>query len=603
MQNSAENIRWDLSFLYKGLDDSQLGKDLQQWLKMAKAFFTTHKGKLHETLGQAIRDYAELGMLSSKISVYSQLVQCVVTSDASAKAKSQELLSALFGAAGDWLEFFEIELANLDGARISALAEENPVVKKHLPWIQQIRDNKEHLLSEEVEMALTKRLPFGPHVWSEFFDEIEADLRFPWEDKEATLTEMFHVLNENEDAEKRAEALKIINTGFAGYFSKYSAQMLNVVVGTKRIEDHERGYAHPMEARNKSNRIPDAVVEALHDAVVVVGGPLVRRYYQLKAKHLGMTTLRWSDHNAPMPFKDTSIIPWSKAVSIVLSAYESFSPTLAKLVNSIVVARRIDAPAVVCKQGGAFCCSVCLPNDEPVSLILLNYIGSSDDVMTLAHELGHGAHGLLAGKAQGALLMNAPVAYCETASIFGEMTTFNFIKAEAEKSGGAKSALALLMDRIDSSMNAVVRQISFSNFERRLHGSGKRLSAAELDAIWIETTQAMYGAPGEVFTYEDTEHLWAYVNHFHNPFYVYGYAFGQLFSQSLYAQRDRLGERFEPLYLDLLSSGGSKNAVELMAPFGLDPTSPEFWADGLKNGIGKMIEEAERLSRDLGMVV
>jgi oligoendopeptidase F len=245
-----------------------------------------------------------------------------------------------------------------------------------------------------------------------------------------------------------------------------------------------------------------------------------------------------------------------------------------------------------------------------VSFTLLNYLGSNRDVMTLAHELGHGVHGILAGEAQGPLMFHAPIAYCETASVFGEMTTFSFLKDRLSHAGETKSLLALIMAKIDSAINTVVRQIGFSNFERRLHGidssysawaTPAKLSVEQLNAIWLKTTQELYGDEGEVFTYENADHLWAYISHFHGPFYVYAYAFGELLTQSLYAQRPRLGAKFEPLYLDLLRSGSTKNVGELLAPFGLDPMSEAFWVDGIKNSLETLIEEAEQLSRAVGV--
>jgi oligoendopeptidase F len=231
--------------------------------------------------------------------------------------------------------------------------------------------------------------------------------------------------------------------------------------------------------------------------------------------------------------------------------------------------------------------------------------------MTLAHELGHGVHGILAGEAQGPLMFHAPIAYCETASVFGEMTTFTFLQHRLTRGGDKKSLLALIMGKIDKMLNTIVRQIGFSNFERRLHGMDEsyktwgqpaKRSVEELSDIWLRTARELYGPEGEIFTYENSDRLWAYIPHFHSPFYVYGYAFGELLTQSLFAQRRRLGPRFEPLYLDLLRSGSTKNVVELLAPFDLDARSEAFWREGLTGGLGSLIEEAEKMSRSLGLV-
>jgi oligoendopeptidase F len=511
---------------------------------------------------------------------------------------------------GQYLTFFELELADLSAERIAHLYETDAVVAKHRPWIEHLRLFKPHFLSEPVESALTKRSPFGSGAWADFFDETEADLTFAFRGTKKNLTELLHILTESKDPEERAEAMKIINDGFAGPFAKFSAQTLYVVAGSKAIEDRERGYKHPMDFRNKASRIPDSVVNVLHDAVTIIGGEFTRRYYKLKAKHLGLSIMRWSDRNAPMPFADTSFIPFEEGAEIVTSAYEGFSPKLASIVKEMFASRRIDAPVTREKRHGAFNSSHVLPGRKPVSFTLLNYLGSNRDVMTLAHELGHGVHGILAGEAQGPLMFHAPIAYCETASVFGEMTTFTYLKDRLTRLGDMRSLLALIMSKMDSTINTVVRQIGFSNFERRLHGmnptyqtwaSPAKLSVEQLDAIWLQTAQELYGPEGDIFTYENTNHLWAYISHFHSPFYVYGYAFGELLTQSLYAQRERLGNQFEPLYVGLLQSGATKDVVELLAPFDLDPMSETFWAEGIRGSLGSLLEEAEELSRGMGV--
>ena len=482
------------------------------------------------------------------------------------------------------------------------------MVARHRPWIEHARIFKPHLLTEPVEAALAKRSPFGPGSWSEFFDEVEADIRLPFRGAEKTLTELLNVLTNSKDAAERAEALKTINAGLGGYFAKYSAQSLYVVAGEMAVERRERGYKDPMDARNKSNRIPGAVVDALHEAVTTTAGPLARRYYALKAKLLKMEKLAWSDRNAPMPFADTTLVPFDKAMETVLAAYASFSPTLAGLVKDFGETHRIDAPVTKGRRGGAYNYSFILPGNRPTSFVFLNYLGSNNDVMTLAHELGHGVHGMLAGEAQGTLMAQAPIAYAETASVFGEMTTFNFLKEQLKEKNDTKALLALITEKIEGNINTVVRQIGFSNFERRLHGMDadyktwqepRKLSVEELNAIWLKTLKEFYGEDGDVFTYAETEHLWTYVSHFHRPFYVYGYAFGELLTQSLYSQRARFGDRFEPLYLDLLRSGSTKDVIELLAPFELDPTKKDFWENGIRVSLAATIQEAEDLAAQL----
>lgn len=609
--DSTNQVRWDLSILYSDIEDPRLDSDLSSLAAMAKHFSLTYKGKLAELLGSAIRDYAEIEMLSGKITSYLFLRESTDLANAAIKAKHAAFQRELSALRGEHLTFLELELVQLGDDTLKKWYESDPVVAKHRPWIEHIRVFKRHFLTEPVESALTKRSPFDSSSWSEFFDEVEADLEFNFRGAVKNMTEMVHLLTESKDAGERAEAMKCINDGLGGSFAKYAAQTLYMVAGLKAVEDKERGYAHPMDFRNKANRIPDSVVDVLHKSVTTLGGSLTRRYYKLKARHLGFPLLRWSDRNAPMPFADTTVIPFDEAADIVATSYESFSPTLTAIVKSFFADRCIDAPVVKEKRHGAFNSSHVLPGGRPISYTLMNYLGSNKDVMTLAHELGHGVHGILAGEAQGPLMFHAPIAYCETASVFGEMTTFTFLKDRLIRSGDKNSLLALIMAKIDSTINTVVRQIGFSNFERRLHGMDdsytawtepRKRSVEELSPIWLKTAQELYGEEGEIFTYENCGHLWAYIPHFHSPFYVYGYAFGELLTQSLFAQRRRLGASFEPLYLELLRSGSTKDVVELLAPFGLDARSEAFWKDGITVSLGALIEEAEQMSRAMGVI-
>jgi len=608
---STELIRWDLSILYTDIADPRLDSDLSELTAMAKHFSLTYKGKLAELLGGAIRDYAEIEMLSGKINSYLFLRESTDLTNAAIKAKHAAFQRELSAISGEYLTFFELELVQLSDDTLKKFYESDAVVSKHRPWIEHIRTFRPHYLTEPVESALVKRSPFNSSAWADFFDEVEADLNFEFRGGVKNLTEMMHLIAESKDGAERAEALQCVNSGLVGPFAKYAAQTLYMVAGLKAVEDKERGYAHPMDLRNKANRIPDSVVNVLHNAVTTLGGSLTRRYYKLKARHLGLPVLRWSDRNAPMPFADTTKIPFDEASGIVKGSYESFSPTLTALVKTFFDDRRIDVPVAKEKRSGAFNSSHVLPGGKAVSFTLMNYLGSNRDVMTLAHELGHGVHGILAGEAQGPLMFHAPIAYCETASVFGEMTTFTFLKERLIRSGDKSSLLALIMAKIDSTINTVVRQIGFSNFERRLHGMDEtyttwtqpqKRSVEELDAIWLKTAQELCGKDGEIFTYENSEHLWAYIPHFHSPFYVYGYAFGELLTQSLYAQRPRLGAKFEPLYLDLLRSGATKDVVELLAPFDLDARNEAFWKDGITVSLGALIEEAEQLSREMGVI-
>lgn len=605
----TNDVRWDLNELYKRVDDPRIDADVRDLAERMKAFNAAYKGKLDRHLGEALESFAGMMMLKNKISIYLDLMNSLDTGNAATKAKIASVETALNQISGEYMTFFELEIAGLSDVAVET-AMGDPYAKKHRPWINRVRILKPFQLSEPVEGALTKRAAFGPASWSVFFDEFEADLEFNVADSKKTLTEMLHALSESRDSSERARALQTINAGLGGIFAKYSAETLYNVIGLCAVEQKERGYKHPMQGRNLSNQIPDTVVDALHKSVTETAAPLAQRFYRLKSAHLGMKKLKWSDRNAPLPFAGETVVPFDEALRMVHEAYQSFSPTLAQLVFESYEKRRIDAPTGKGKRGGAFNASVVLPGGKSASWTFLNYLGSSRDVTTLAHELGHGVHGLLAGEAQGPLMCEPPIAYCETASVFGEMLTFGYLKQRLLARGEEKAYLALLMSKMDDMINTVVRQIGFSNFERRLHGMDERYarwekprkhSPAELGALWHTTLKELYGEEGDVFTYEHTENLWAYVSHFHSPFYVYGYAFGELLVHSLYAKQGSVGWDFEKLYLDLLRSGSTKDAVELLKPFGLDPTSKKFWSDGIALSLGAMLAEAEMLSEQMGI--
>jgi oligoendopeptidase F len=599
----AEAVRWYLDDLYAGLDDPRIDADLQELVQMAVAFQGAHQGKLAQTLGAALVAKAEMSKLANRLIAYLYLRRSTDATNDRIQQRLGQVFEAWSVAEADHLNFFDHELVAIDDATFASIIARDDIARHHRSTLEHIRENRGYLLTEPVERALTLRSPFGPSEWSDYIEEMEAELRFTFDDEGLTLPQLLHVVSNDTSSPRRAAALHALSAGLKEQrFDRLMARTLNVVLGAKAIEDKERGYATPMSSRNIGNRIDDDTVEALHQAVADFGAEQARRYYRLLSAHLGIAPLRWSDRNAPIPFADTRVIPWDECVDTVLSAYGSFSGTLRDLVHTMFEKRWVDAPPYPGKTGGAYNFSILLPGDEARSYNFLNYLGSTRDVMTVAHEAGHGVHGMLAAEAQGALQYRAPMAYAETASIFGEMTTFRYL---LERTSSDEQRLALLMDKCSDHINTVVRQISFSNFEREIHTarpSGK-LSLEDYGAIWMKVTRAFYGSDGELFTYEDTDNLWCYVTHFLRPFYVYAYAFGELFTQSLHAVSRDFGGDFERMYLDLLRAGGSKSAVELMAPFGLDPRDPAFWRRGIEGSVKTWLDEAETISARLGVVV
>lgn len=593
----TEKISWNLTIFYTDIHDPQIDRDIKT-VESLMYDFVRFKGQLKTRLADAIEAKIAVNELYDKIHVYLSLVQSLdVTNDDIKKKISYA--QAITSKAAAVMSFFAIELNALTDEEIDHQAA-HPTVAKHRPWINHMRLYKNHLLSEEVESALTKRSRFSTNAWSDFFDEIEAQVVFTYQDQAYNLEKIVNELSNSKDQEQRAQILKIIDTTLKDKLSHYSAQTLYIVTQEKRVEDEDRNYANPMSQQNLENRVPDAVVETLHDTVQKYGSDINKRFYTLKARLLGVSEMKWSDRNAPLPFEDTTIIPFDQAKQIVHSAFMSFSPTLASIVDGMYEQGQIDAHMTPNRRSGAYNYSFCLPDNQPYSYTFLNYLGSTRDVMVLAHELGHGVHGILAGQTQGVLMQLAPIAYCETASVFAEMTTYHFLSSELAKTGNDQARLVLVMNKLNDITNTVMRQISFSNFERKIHASETKLSISELNTLWLESCYELYGKPGEVFTYDHADHLWSYISHFHRPFYVYGYAFGELLTDSLYAVRDQFGDRFESLYLDMLRAGSARDVVELLEPFGLDPLDPLFWKNGLEGTILPLLEEAENLATKLG---
>ena len=599
----TETIRWDLSQLYTGVEDMQIEADVEAQVREMAAFEQAYKGKLDQKLGDALAAMDPLNRRGAKLGIYFFLTLARNSADKAADKVSSRVEERLAQATARHLTFFDLEMGRLSDAAVEAQMS-HPQVVTHLAYIRQNQKVQKHNLGEEAEAVLTMQGPFGSSAWASLMDELEGELRVEFEGKAYNLPEILHVVSEDRDPARRAAAMKMLNAQLkASKHDFYVARTLNVHVGSHLANDKARGFEHPMQKANLFNMVDDATVRVLHEAVEDKAGKLAQRFYRLKARLLKLDTLAWSDRNAPMPFAADTVYDWDKSCKVVKQAYRAFSPTLGELVDTVLDSAKgwVDAPPVPNKSGGAFDYTVALP-DGNRSYMMLNHLGSAGDVMTLAHELGHAVHGLLALQAQSSLTWHAPLPYAETASVFGEMLTFESLMAQLED---PTEKLALYMDKINDFMNTVVRQICFSQFEQaffaeRAHG---KLTEDDYARLWMDMTRRFYGPEGETFTYADMENMWCYVSHFYSyaSFYVYAYAFGELFTQSMMAQRARLGERFEPLYLDLLRAGGTKSAVELMAPFGLNPNSREFWEAGIASSAGVWLAEAEKLVEELGL--
>lgn len=606
------NQRFDLSDLYVSLNDPKISEDLKLLESLTKRFERNYRGNLATSLGDALDELRAIYALQSKLSLFSSLSQACSASDEKVQQLSGKIRENWALLSGKHLTFFEQELGkSMSEQTFTELLSTDSRVSHYRSMLEKIRKQAKHLLSEEVEQALRRRSPFMDDEWSEYFDTVEAKLRVavrgpasrgkPEFAKKLTLSQTVHVVLHHDDSAIRFEAMKCLNKALKKDLSEVTARSLNVVLGLKAVDDETRGYKSPMESRNLDNMVSESVVDALHEAVISSGGEQARRYFKLLAKHLNKETLLWSDRTASPTFDGVSLqkYSWEEGYELVQASYQKFSPTLGALVSKLKENKWIDAPVYEDKTSGAFNYSVEV-NQEPRirSYTLLNYLGTEDDVMVVAHEFGHAVHGLLAGESQGGMMMHAPMVYAETASIFGEMLVFEELLA---KTTDPKKRLALLMGKASDFLSSSLRQISFSLFEQEIHKKRKKskLTTKDYRSIWLKVTKEIYGKEAEVFTYSGMDYLWSYVGHFMRPFYVYAYAFGEILTQTLFAARANFGKDFEPLYLELLRAGSTKDAVELLKPFGLDPEDPHFWSRGIRLSLGKWLDEAEEISAAL----
>ena len=391
--------------------------------------------------------------ISNRLYLYLDLSHAANLDDEAISGRLHDLRSSLNRAFGDYGVFFVDEVARMDDESFQNQVANDGRCRKLQPYLEQVRNLRPYLLEEVVEGALVKRSSFGPASWSGYFNQAKSGLRFTVDGPDGqvmTLSDLLHDLNSNQEADRRAELLTALNKGLGGEFLDLSTQTLNMVIGGKRVEDQERGYQHPMASRNLDNRVDDATVEALHKTVLEQVVPLGKRYYRLKARLLGIKQLRWSDRTATLVASTKAVkpIPFTDALELVLGSFREISPQLSDLLQEHCLSGRIDAAPRLGKQGGAFNYSVTLPDGKAVSYVLLNYHGSPRDIMTLAHELGHAAHGILAGRVQGPLQALPPMAYAETASLIGESAVFDNMLARTRSGGSREEMLALLIEAL-----------------------------------------------------------------------------------------------------------------------------------------------------------
>jgi len=583
---------WDLTDLYPATDSPEITRDMA-WLEKACADFAQdYEGKLAGLdaagLRQAVERYERIDIVAGRIMSYAGLRYYQMTID-SDRAKFMADCQDSITAYTTTLVFYGLEFNRLDEFHLAGLLAQDAGLARYKPVFDRMRAMKPYQLSDELEKFLHDQSTVGAAAWNRLFDETIAGLTFTVNGEELNIEGTLNLLTDRDRTQREAATHELARV--FGENVKTFARIHNTLAKEKEIEDRWRGMPTPQTGRHLSNHVEPEVVEALRNAVVAAYPRLSHRYYRLKAKWLGLDRMQVWDRNAPLPVEETRIVPWDEAERTVMEAYGAFDTRMADLAKPFFTKGWIDAGVKTGKAPGAFAHPTVT---EVHPYVMLNYLGKPRDVMTLAHELGHGVHQVLAA-GQGELLSSTPLTLAETASVFGEMLTFRKLLSEAKTPSERKTLLA---GKVEDMINTVVRQIAFYDFECKLHAARAEgeLTPDDISALWMSVQAQSLGdafdfAPGyEVF--------WAYIPHFvHSPFYVYAYAFGDGLVNALYAVYEGGLPDFVPKYFDMLKAGGSKHHKELLAPFGLDASDPKFWDKGLSM-IAGFIDELEAMEAE-----
>ncbi|MEX3314872.1 M3 family oligoendopeptidase [Sulfitobacter sp. PS-8MA] len=579
---------WDLSDLYTAEDAPELKRDLD-WLEEACARFAAdYEGNLATLDAKGLLDCVlrneKINQVAGRIMSFAGLRYYQQTTDAG-RAKFMSDCQEKITDYTTPLVFFTLELNKLPDDHLAKLLDENPDLARYKPVFDRIRAMKPYQLSDEMEKFLHDLGVVGD-AWERMFDETIAGLEFEVEGETLNIEGTLNLLTDPDRAKREAGARELANV--LGANTRTFARVHNTQVKEKEVIDRWRGMETPQTGRHLSNHVEPEVVEALRNAVVEAYPKLSHRYYELKRKWLGLDVMQVWDRNAPLPMEDPKVVDWAQAEETVMEAYTAFDPRMGDLAKPFFTKGWIDAGVKPGKAPGAFAHPT-VTNVHPY--VMLNYLGKPRDVMTLAHELGHGVHQVLAAD-QGEMLSSTPLTLAETASVFGEMLTFRKMLDKAQTQAERK---VLLAGKVEDMINTVVRQIAFYDFECKLHEArrGGELTPDDINALWMSVQAESLGPAFEYM--EGYETFWAYIPHFvHSPFYVYAYAFGDGLVNALYAVYAEGEEGFEDKYFEMLKAGGSKHHKELLAPFGLDASDPVFWDKGLSM-ISGMIDELEAM--------
>jgi oligoendopeptidase F len=586
---------WKLSDLYDAKDAPAFVADMAKAEELSLAFEARWKGKLAEAatktgeggIGDALKEYEALDDLLGKIGSFAGLTYFSNTSDPANGKFYGDVQSKLTDLSSHLL-FFALELNRVDDAVMDACMDRDPAAGHYRSWIVDLRQDKPFQLDDKLEQLFLEKSMTSAAAFNRLFDETMAELRFEVDGEQLPIEPTLNMLQERQP-ETRAKAAAALSKTFGENLRVFTL-ITNTLAKDKEISDRWRGFEDIADSRHLANRVEREVVDALAAAVEEAYPRLSHRYYAMKAKWLGMEQLNYWDRNAPLPETPNALIPWTDAQETVLSAYRGFAPEMAEIAGRFFDEQWIDAPARPGKAPGAFAHPT-VPSAHPY--VLVNYMGKPRDVMTLAHELGHGVHQVLAA-GQGALMCQTPLTLAETASVFGEMLTF---RALLEKTTDKRERKAMLAQKVEDMINTVVRQIAFYQFERKLHMARKQgeLTSEQIGELWLSVQGESLGPAIKIS--EGYESWWTYIPHFiHSPFYVYAYAFGDCLVNSLYAVYQNAAPGFQDKYFELLKAGGTKHHSELLTAFGLDATDPSFWSKGLSM-IEGLIDELEALDR------
>ena len=577
---------WNLNDLYTATDAKELIRDLNWLEKECNEFAKSYEGKLHtlsdkEMLTCIVRN-EKISSISGRIISYAGLLYYQKTTDAD-RAKFLSDMQEKITVFTTKLVFFSLEINSLEDEFLDKLFTKNDQLARYKPVFEKIRAMKPYQLNDEIEKFLHD-LGIVGDAWEKLFDETIAGLTFKIGDESLNIEATLNLLTD-QNRENREKATRELARVFSENIKVFT-RVHNTQAKEKEIIDRWRGMPTAQMGRHLANQVEPEVVEALRNAVVKAYPEISHRYYELKRKWLGLEIMQVWDRNAPLPMESDKLVTWDEAQKLVTGAYTNFDSRMSDLIKPFFNEGWIDAGVKPGKAPGAFAHPT-VTDVHPY--IMLNYLGKPRDVMTLAHELGHGVHQVLASS-QGQMLSSTPLTLAETASVFGEMLTFQQM---LDQSCDKNERKVLLANKVEDMINTVVRQIAFYDFECKLHNARRsgELTPSDINSLWMSVQSESLGPAFEFV--DGYETFWSYIPHFvHSPFYVYAYAFGDGLVNALYATYKENPKGFEDKYFNLLSAGGSKHHKELLKPFDLDASDPKFWTKGLSM-ISGMIDELE----------